>query len=87
MLNELLPPLANEFGALRLFQYLTFRTGGAMLTGLLIAFIFGPRVIRWLKSKQGSGQPIRADGPQTHLITKKGTPRSEERRVGKECRL
>jgi len=74
MLNELLPPLANEIGAARLFQYLTFRTGGAMLTGLLIAFFFGPGVIRWLKSKQGSGQPIRTDGPQTHLITKKGTP-------------
>ncbi|MGE0736669.1 MAG: phospho-N-acetylmuramoyl-pentapeptide-transferase [Alphaproteobacteria bacterium] len=74
MLNELLPPLANEIGAFRLFQYLTFRTGGAMLTGLLIAFFFGPAIIRWLKSKQGSGQPIRTDGPQTHLITKKGTP-------------
>jgi phospho-N-acetylmuramoyl-pentapeptide-transferase len=66
-------PLSDQFQAFNLFRYITFRSGGAVLTALLISFIFGPRVISWLKSKQGDGQPIRSDGPQTHL-TKKGTP-------------
>lgn len=57
-----------------LFRYLTFRTGGALLTALLISFLYGPRFIKWLKSKQGAGQPIREDGPESHLLTKKGTP-------------
>ncbi len=56
-----------------LFRYLTFRTGGALITAFLIVLFFGPSFIRWLKRKQGEGQPIRADGPQTHL-SKKGTP-------------
>lgn len=56
-----------------LFRYLTFRTGGALITAFLIVLFFGPGFIRWLKRKQGEGQPIRADGPQTHL-SKKGTP-------------
>jgi phospho-N-acetylmuramoyl-pentapeptide-transferase len=41
---------------------------------LLISFLLGPRLIAWLKSKQGDGQPIREDGPQSHLLTKRGTP-------------
>jgi phospho-N-acetylmuramoyl-pentapeptide-transferase len=45
-----------------------------VLTALLISFLLGPSVIRWLKSKQGDGQPIRLDGPENHLLTKKGTP-------------
>lgn len=45
-----------------------------MLTSLLISFIIGPRLIRWLKRKQGKGQPIRDDGPASHLLTKQGTP-------------
>ena len=57
-----------------LFRYITFRTGGALLTALLISFLYGPRFIQWLKSRQGAGQPIREDGPETHLLTKKGTP-------------
>lgn len=73
MLFELLFPLSQEFGGLRLFQYLTFRSGGAVITALLISWFIGPRVIRWLKSKQPQGQPIRTDGPETHL-KKKGTP-------------
>ncbi len=56
-----------------LFRYLTFRTGGALITAFLIVLFFGPSFIRWLKRKQGEGQPIRVDGPQTHL-SKKGTP-------------
>ena len=74
MLFNLLVPLAEEFGPLNLFRYLTFRTGGAVVTALLVSFLLGPTIINWLKSKQGAGQPIRSDGPQSHLVTKKGTP-------------
>src|ERR1700733_24539 len=44
------------------------------MTALLIAFIFGPAMIRWLRMKQGKGQPIRSDGPQRHIVEKQGTP-------------
>ena len=74
MLYNLLAPYAEQFVAFNLFRYITFRTGGAIVTSLLVCFIFGPAVIRWLKSKQGRGQPIRTDGPESHLLTKKGTP-------------
>ena len=73
MLN-LLAPLGDHFIFFNLFRYITFRTGGAMMTALFISFMAGPRVISWLKSKQGAGQPIRSDGPESHLLTKKGTP-------------
>jgi phospho-N-acetylmuramoyl-pentapeptide-transferase len=69
-----LAPLASDFGPLNLFRYITFRTGGAVMTALLVCFISGPAVIRWLKAKQREGQPIRTDGPESHLLTKKGTP-------------
>src|ERR1700747_1165855 len=59
---------------LNVFRYITFRTGGAMATGAAFVFLFGPWVIRHLRLRQGKGQPIRADGPQSHIITKKGTP-------------
>ncbi|MBV8650654.1 MAG: phospho-N-acetylmuramoyl-pentapeptide-transferase [Alphaproteobacteria bacterium] len=74
MLFQLLSPLADQFGPLNLFRYITFRSGGAIVTALLISFIMGPRIILWLKSKQAEGQPIRLDGPESHLIRKKGTP-------------
>jgi phospho-N-acetylmuramoyl-pentapeptide-transferase len=70
----LLVPFADEFQVFNLFRYLTFRTGGAVLTALVICFLMGPGVIAWLKRKQREGQPIREDGPQSHLLTKKGTP-------------
>ena len=73
MLYNLLFPLAKYFEPFNLFKYLTFRTGGAILTARLISFLIAPMVIRWLKSKQGQGQPIRSDGPETHK-KKKGTP-------------
>jgi phospho-N-acetylmuramoyl-pentapeptide-transferase len=73
MLYNLLTPLADEFIIFNLFKYVTFRTGGAIITALIISFIIGPRMIRWLKSLQGSGQPIRQDGPESHLA-KAGTP-------------
>ena len=69
--------LANtfEFDSLwNLFRYLSFRMIGAMGTSLLISMLFGRRLIAWLRTKQKSGQPIRDDGPQSHLITKVGTP-------------
>jgi phospho-N-acetylmuramoyl-pentapeptide-transferase len=74
MLYPLLFPLADHVGAFNLFRYITFRSGGAVVTALLISFIAGPHVIAWLKSKQGDGQPIRTDGPASHLVRKKGTP-------------
>jgi phospho-N-acetylmuramoyl-pentapeptide-transferase len=74
MLYPLLYPLADHVSAFNLFRYITFRSGGAVVTALLISFIAGPRVIAWLKSKQGDGQPIRTDGPASHLVRKKGTP-------------
>ncbi len=58
---------------LNLFRYITFRTGGALFTSALIVFLFGPRIISSLRVRQGKGQPIRADGPQTHF-KKAGTP-------------
>ncbi len=62
------------FSPLNLFRYITFRTGGATATALFFVFFFGPRTIAALRLKQGKGQPIRSDGPQSHLLTKKGTP-------------
>jgi phospho-N-acetylmuramoyl-pentapeptide-transferase len=60
-------------GILNLIRYISFRAGGATATALLIGLLMGPSFIRWLRAKQGKGQPIRADGPQTHLA-KRGTP-------------
>jgi len=62
------------FGPLNLFRYITFRTAGATGTALLFVLFFGPGIISALRLKQGKGQPIREDGPQSHLLTKKGTP-------------
>jgi len=67
-------PLSDKIPVLNVFRYLTFRTGGAVMTALLICFIIGPAFIRWLKVRQGKGQPIRSDGPQRHIVEKQGTP-------------
>ncbi len=74
MLFLALYPLADELSALNVFRYLTFRSGGAVVTSLLVSFICGPSLIRMLKSRQTGGQPIRDDGPESHLLTKRGTP-------------
>ena len=74
MLFHLLFPLADEFTVFNVFRYLTFRTGGAILTALIISFVVGPMMIRLLRSRQNGGQPIREDGPEAHLLTKRGTP-------------
>jgi phospho-N-acetylmuramoyl-pentapeptide-transferase len=63
----------DQFQVLNVFRYITFRTGAATMTALLFVFLFGPGIIQALRLRQGYGQPIRADGPQTHL-TKAGTP-------------
>lgn len=73
MLMHLLLPLAHDWGVLHVFKYLTFRTGGATITAVILSFFLGPKIISWLKSKQVEGQPIRDDGPHTHFV-KKGTP-------------
>lgn len=57
-----------------LFRYITFRAGGAFFTALIFGFVFGRPLIELLRTRQGNGQPIRADGPEGHLITKQGTP-------------
>jgi len=64
----------DQFTALNVFRYITFRTGGAMLTALIVSFVCGPYIIRLLKSYQTEGQPIREDGPEGHILTKAGTP-------------
>ena len=74
MLPDLLLPLAGEYQIFNLFRYITFRSGGAMLTSLILALMFGDAFIRWLKSHQAEGQPIRNDGPESHILTKAGTP-------------
>lgn len=73
MLYNLLVPLGDDFILFNLFRYLTFRTGAAIMTSLVICFVIGPGMIRWLKKKQAEGQPIRVDGPETHF-KKAGTP-------------
>jgi phospho-N-acetylmuramoyl-pentapeptide-transferase len=74
MLAIFAPRLADQFILFNVFRYQTFRSGGSCLTALLVCLVVGPVVIRWLKSVQLDGQPIRLDGPERHLIEKKGTP-------------
>jgi phospho-N-acetylmuramoyl-pentapeptide-transferase len=74
MLFHLLVPLADDFVLFNVVRYLTFRTGAAILTALIVSFVMGPAIIRHLRKTQNGGQPIRSDGPESHLITKKGTP-------------
>mgnify|MGYP003382385571 CR=1 FL=1 len=64
---------AGDVTFFNVFRYITFRTGGALITSAVIVFIFGPAIINSLRLRQGKGQPIRADGPQTHF-KKAGTP-------------
>jgi phospho-N-acetylmuramoyl-pentapeptide-transferase len=72
MLYELVN-FSDQIGVLNVFRYITFRTGGAIFTALLFVMLFGPGIIDLLRVKQGKGQPIRDDGPKTHLA-KVGTP-------------
>ncbi len=72
MLYELVK-FSDQISALNVFRYITFRSGGAIFTALLFVLMFGPATIDLLRVKQGKGQPIRDDGPQSHLL-KRGTP-------------
>jgi len=71
---ELLGQFEERSQFFNLFNYITFRAQGAFFTALIIALFMGAPFIRWLRMKQGKGQPIRTDGPESHLLTKKGTP-------------
>jgi phospho-N-acetylmuramoyl-pentapeptide-transferase len=73
MLYNLLTPLGDQLQFFNLFNYQTFRTGGALMTSLIISFLIGPALINWLRAKQKEGQPIRKEGPETHF-KKAGTP-------------
>lgn len=74
MLYEWFGEHADTFQLFNLFNYITFRTGGAVMTSMLIAFLFGPRLINMLRVLQSDGQPIRDDGPESHILQKAGTP-------------
>ena len=67
-LSEVFPP--SSF--FNLFRYITLRCMGALFTSFVLVWFIAPYFIRWIKDK--GVQPLRTDGPATHLITKKGTP-------------
>jgi phospho-N-acetylmuramoyl-pentapeptide-transferase len=69
-----LADLSGTISVFNVFRYLTVRTGGAMFTAAAFVFLFGPWIIDHLRLRQGKGQPIREDGPQSHLLAKRGTP-------------
>jgi phospho-N-acetylmuramoyl-pentapeptide-transferase len=69
-----LSAFSDTFGPLNVLRYITFRGVGSFITALVFVFLFGPWIIDHLRLRQGKGQPIRSDGPQSHLVTKKGTP-------------
>jgi phospho-N-acetylmuramoyl-pentapeptide-transferase len=72
VLYHLLVPLAKRHIVFNLFNYITFRAAGATVTALLVAFVFGPTIIEWLRRRK-VGQVIRAEGPSSHQ-GKRGTP-------------
>ena len=74
MFNYLAEEYIDVFSYLNLFNYITFRTGAAILSSLLFSLIFGEIIIKKLSSFQPIGQPIRSDGPLNHIIQKAGTP-------------
>ena len=69
-----LAELSEAFIGFNLFRYITTRAGAAFITALIFGFVFGKPLIAFLRRRQGKGQPIREDGPESHLLTKKGTP-------------
>ena len=73
MLYELIR-FSGELSVLNVFRYITFRSGGAIITSFLFVMLFGRLLIDQLRARQGKGQPIRDDGPQSHIIKKRGTP-------------
>src|SRR3979409_176690 len=73
-LSNTVPAFSMFRALLNVFRYITFRTGGAMVTGALFVFLWGRGIIHRLGLRWGKGQPIRSDGPASHIVTKKGTP-------------
>ena len=69
-----LAEFSESFTAFNLFRYITVRAGAAFFTALVFGFVFGKPLMNFLRRRQGKGQPIREDGPESHLLTKKGTP-------------
>src|SRR5436305_4877936 len=69
-----LADLSGTISVFNVFRYLTVRTGGATMTAMVFVFLFGPWIIDHLRLRQGKGQPIREDGPESHLVSKRGTP-------------
>ena len=74
MIYNFILVFVNEYSFLNIFKYITFRSGAAFITAILISFITGPFIINYLKKKQKLGQPIREDGPKWQIEAKKGTP-------------
>ncbi|MEO0360798.1 MAG: phospho-N-acetylmuramoyl-pentapeptide-transferase [Pseudomonadota bacterium] len=74
MLYQTFFPLSDGGDLFNLFRYITFRAGGAFFTALVFAFILGRPIIERLRRMQGKGQPIRDDGPASHIVEKAGTP-------------
>lgn len=73
MLHFIGQEFSSDLSVLNIFRYITFRTGAALITSAFVVFLLGPRIIAALKIRQGRGQPIRADGPESHFV-KAGTP-------------
>src|SRR5258708_1735682 len=73
-LSNTVPGFGVFRGLLNVFRYITFRTGGAVVAGAFFVFLFRPWVIDHWRLRQGKGQPIRSDGPASHIVSKKGTP-------------
>ncbi|TVS05644.1 MAG: phospho-N-acetylmuramoyl-pentapeptide-transferase [Rhodobacteraceae bacterium] len=69
-----LTEFADTLPGFNLFRFITFRAGAAFFTALLFGFFFGKPLINLLRKRQTNGQPIRDDGPESHLLTKTGTP-------------
>ena len=73
MLYNLLISFVDEFSALNVFRYLTFRTGLSVMSSMIIVFLIGGPFIRFIEAHKITG-PIRDDGPIDHIVKKVGTP-------------
>ena len=73
MLYSFLISFVDQFSALNVFRYLTFRTGLSVMSSMIIVFIIGGPFIRFIESHKITG-PIRDDGPIGHIVKKVGTP-------------
>src|SRR5260370_34192532 len=69
-----LTEFSDKISVFNVFRYIAFRTGSAAVAALVFVFLFGPSIINLLRLLQGKGQPIRSDGPASHLVNKIGTP-------------